>query len=63
MRHFPLQRHLEPGHGVVPGEGHVVLVVLRQGPDLDGVVQHRPDLRVVGDELVNEDHLAVIVVE
>ena len=28
-----------------------------------GVVEHRADLGVVGDELVHEDHLAVVVVE
>ena len=28
-----------------------------------GVVEHGADLSVVGDELVHEDHLAVVVVE
>ena len=63
MGHFPLESHLEPRHGVVPGQGHVVLLVFGQSSDLDGVVQDGPDLRVVCDELVNKDHLAVIVIE
>ena len=63
MGHFPLQSHLEPRHGVVPSQGHVVLLVFGKSSDLDGVVQDGPDLSVVCDELVNKDHLAVIVIE
>ena len=28
--HFPLESHLEPRHGVVPGDGHVVLLLFRK---------------------------------
>lgn len=43
--------------------GGVSLVLFAEGIDLDEVVQDRPDLLLVGDELVLEDHLVDVVVE
>ena len=44
-------------------KSHISLVLLLELPDLDEVVQDAPDLLLVGDELVEEDHLGHIVVE
>ena len=63
MGDFPLQRHLEAGHGVVPGDGDVVLFLFRKFSDLDGVVEHGTNLGVGSNELVNKHHLAIVVVE
>ena len=60
---LPLERHLEARHRVVPGDGDVVLLLLRKFSDLDGVVEHGANLGVRSDELVNKHHLAVVVVE
>ena len=64
MRHFPPQCQLEARHGVVPGDGDIVLLRLGELLDLHGVVEHGPDLGLILVlELVHKDHLCVVVVE
>ena len=45
------------------GDGSVPLLRLAQLVDADVVVEHGPDLLLVGDELIAEDHLFLRVVE
>ena len=61
--HLSPQGQLEAGHGKVARQGRVVFVVLLQLLNVDRVVEHWTDVLLLGDELVLEYHLCVVVVE
>ena len=63
VRNFPVKCHHEPCHGIVPSQGHVVLLARWELLYHHGVVQNRPDAGLVRYELVYEHHLSVVVVE
>ena len=63
MRYLPPQCQLEASHGVVACEGLVVLLGQGELLDQDRIIQHRADLRVRGNKLINKHHLGIVVIK